>query len=202
MSWFNNKNNKRVDKKNFSSGISEIPDIPEIPQLPELPEPPQWNKEINDEVPKLPIFPANTLGEKFSQNTIKEAISGKGEVTKGFSKVDDFAKSEMQMIPKSLSKIHEEEFELPKYEVPREFREAAVRVKRAEPVFIRIDKFQETLDILETTKTKIEDMRKVLNEIKKVKEEEDKTIQEWEREVQLIKSKIERIDKDLFSKVE
>lgn len=204
MGWFNKKEDKVVDKKNSFQGIPEMQDIPEIPELPELPEPPQWNKNIDDEVPKLPSFPSNSLGEKFSQNTIKEAISGKGEVTRGFSKVDDFARNEVRMMPKSLAKVREEEEFIPqeRYEVPHEFREAAMKVKKAEPVFIRIDRFQETLEILDSTKIKIEDMRRVLNEIKKVKEDEDKTIQEWENEVQSMKSKIERIDKDLFSKVE
>ncbi|MCK5605767.1 hypothetical protein KAR91_27980, partial [Candidatus Pacearchaeota archaeon] len=71
-----------------------------------------------------------------------------------------------------------------------------------EPVFIRIDKFEEALKIFRQTKEKAEEIEKMLYDIKKIKEEEDKELNFWENEAQAIKEQIEKIDSKLFSKLE
>ena len=42
----------------------------------------------------------------------------------------------------------------------------------------------------------------MLKDIGKTKEKEEKELEYWEKEMQSIKSQIERVDKDIFSKVE
>jgi len=41
----------------------------------------------------------------------------------------------------------------------------------------------------------------MLSDIKKVREDENREIDHWEKEMQNIKIQIEKIDKDIFSKV-
>ena len=41
----------------------------------------------------------------------------------------------------------------------------------------------------------------MLKNIRKIKEEEEAELEMWEKEMQLIKNQIEKVDKDIFSKV-
>ena len=87
-------------------------------------------------------------------------------------------------------------------EIPLGFREAAKSVKDNEPVFIRIDKFEESLKIFEATKKQLIEIEKLLAHTKNIKDQEEKELQDWENDLRNIKARIEKIDKDLFSKLE
>ncbi len=101
---------------------------------------------------------------------------------------DEFAPlKEERRIPKPIRKP-----------LRREFEEAELK---EEPVFIRIDKFEESLGLLEKTKKQISDIQEMLTDIKKIREDEDTELRHWEKEIQTVKEQIERIDKDIFSRV-
>src|SRR4030042_5039505 len=90
---------KKVEKK------EEIPELPELPKLPELPEFPETKENSEERIPQLPSFPNGSLGNKFSQNTIKEAITGRKEVEE--VKADEFVEKyrggeKIQMMQKPL----------------------------------------------------------------------------------------------------
>lgn len=191
MGWFKKKQ-KKSEKK-------EIPSLPELPKLPELP---GDEKKDLESIHQLPSFPTDSLGEKFSQNTIKEAVTGKKEGEEVFG-TDDFASTEddMRMMQKPLKKPLTKELSSPK-KIPQEFEQAAKKVKEAEPIFIRIDKFEEGLHVLEKSKTQILEIEKMLRNIKRIKEEEEKELELWENEIQTAKEQIEKVDKDIFSKIE
>jgi len=194
MGWFNKKNEK------------EIPSLPELPKIPELPniEENQWD---NSKIHQLPRFPTNSLGEKFSQNTIKEAVAGKKEGEEVFE-ADDFADKMQRMqrplrappVPEfsHLEKIKGTPFEKRTNEISDDFETST---KKAEPVFIRIDKFEESLKIFEKTKDKISEIEKMLKNIKDVKEDEERELESWENEIEMIKKQIEKVDKNIFSKI-
>jgi hypothetical protein len=200
MGWFNKK---KEEKKEIPS-LSELPKLPEIPRI--------SGEEGNFSINKLPSFPNNSLGEKFSQNTIKEAVTGKKEGEEVFE-TDDFARTEdkprmMQKPPKEFP-IKEFPYErkgivtAPRTrEVPEEFREAERMVRKTEPIFIRIDKFEESLDMLEKIKKEILEIEKMLRDVKRIKEEEEKELESWESRIQITKEQIEKIDRDIFSKLE
>ena len=196
MGWFNKKEKETKEK------------VVSLPELPKLPEFPKIKGKINDlpEIHQLPRFPNNSLGEKFSQNAIKEAVSGKKEGEEVFE-ADDFAptEDEMLMMQKPLKKPLTKELpflEKGNRKIPKEFKEVAGRIKKAEPIFIRIDQFEESLNIFEETKKKILEIEKMLEDTKRIKEEEGKELEFWESEIQTIKGQIERIDKNIFSKIE
>jgi len=191
MGWFKKKP-KKDEKK-------EVHSLPELPKLPEFPAHDQRDLEP---IHQLPSFPNDSLGEKFSQNTIKKAITGRKEGEEVFG-ADDFAPEEnkMQRMPRPLKKQLTREFPYPK-EIPEKFKEAARRVKEAEPIFIRIDKFEESLNLLEKTKKQILEIEKMLKDIKRIKEEEEKELEIWENEIQSAKEQIEKVDKNIFSKIE
>ncbi len=181
MGWFG-----KDDKEGMNS-------MPEIPKLPELPELPKLDTD-NEKLPQLPSFPASNLGEKFSQSAIKEAVTGKKEV-------EEDADDEDQMMPLP-PKMSEEPMTKDIEEVPQGFREAVSMVRKAEPVFVRIDKFEQSLKVFEKAKDKVMDIEKMLKDIKKLKEQEEEELNNWEKEIQTTKEQIERVDKELFSKIQ
>lgn len=186
---------KKEDKKSW-----EVSKLPELPPLPELPEIEDENSE--NFIHQLPRFPNDSLGEKFSQNTIKEAITGKKE-ERGFA--DEFAtREEMQM----MQEPPERKFfpVIPKDKIRKEistsFEESAKKIRETEPIFIRMDKFDEGLKALEETKKQISEIEKLLKNTREIKEAEEKELEFWEKQIQNAKEQIEKIDKNIFSKIE
>ena len=86
--------------------------------------------------------------------------------------------------------------------VYNKFVEAEKRIREIAPVFIRIDKFQESLRAFEKAREKIREIEKLLGNVQKLKEEEERELGEWESELQAIKSGIEKINEDIFSRIE
>lgn len=187
MGWFKKKT--KEDKK------KEVPTLLELPKLPEFPKLENEKVDLTKSklIHQLPSFPTSSLGEKFSQNTIKDAITGKKEGEEVFD-ADDFVptEDEIQMMQRKpfTREATSSDFKTSK------------SVKRKEPIFIRIDRFEECLQIFEKTKTKILEMESMLKEIKRIKEKEEKELEFWENEIKTIKKQIEKIDKDIFSKIE
>jgi len=195
MGWF--------DKKEEMTQKEEIPSLPSLPRLPELP---SFGKKYfansEEQLHQLPSFPHNSLGEKFSQNAIKEAVTGRKESEEVFDANESEFDDEDQMMREPLRKPLTKELLFQKKEIPEEFKEAARIVRNAEPIFIRIDKFEEGIKIFEKTKEKISEMDKLLKNIKKIKEEEELELDFWENEIQKLKGQIEKVDRDIFSKIE
>ena len=180
MGWFAKKEEKEA--------------IPELPELPKLPDLPSLNED--EELPQLPSFPSNSFGDKFSRSAIKEAVTGRKEG--GGVEADEFEEFQRMQKPREMQYSRDIE-EVP---VPSGFKEAARLVKKAEPVFVRIDKFEKALDTFEKSKEKIMDIEKMLREIRRLKEKEEEELNNWEKEIQTTKQQIERVDKELFSKIE
>src|SRR3989338_7379344 len=66
MGWFS--------KKEASIPQKEV--VPSLPKLPELPELPDLEDDLEEPIHQLPAYPTTSFGQKFSQNTIKEAVAG------------------------------------------------------------------------------------------------------------------------------
>ncbi len=198
--------------KNKEEKKGDIPRLPELPRLPDLP-----GLEDLKNLPQLPSFPRSSFGEKFSQNTIKDAIAGRKEVGENFDANDSDDEEESEMMPKLAKKdfmSKEMDSESEGGDEYRQFQKFERRVlevptisdsgnyKRTEPIFIRLDKFEESVKIFEKTRNQISEIESVLREIKGIKEQEEKELLFWEQEIQNIKKQIEKVDKDIFSRVE
>lgn len=183
-----NKKKKKEEKK-------EVPSLPELPKLPELPS--LSNEKNLEPIHQLPSFPNDSLGEKFSQNTIKKAITGKkgGESA---LEMDDDSEEELEEHGMSRGHLNKQT----RREIPENFESAIRKVKETEPIFIRIDKFEESLNLIEKTKKQILEVEKMLKDIKKIKEDEEEELEVWEREIQTAKEQIGKVDEDIFSKIE
>lgn len=200
MGWFTKKEEKK----------EEIPSLPKLPKLPELP---GLDEEIinhsNEPLSQLPSFPNTSFGEKFSQNAIKDAVSGKEEGEEDFA--DDFEETDnqIQMMQKPLKKplakeidsTENEEEHLPFMKPNREFEEPRKKAEETGPIFIRIDKFKESLQIFKDTENKIAEIEKMLRDTKTIKEKEEKELKSWENEIQEIKKQFDKLDQEIFSKI-
>lgn len=180
-------NRKKEDKK-----FGDVLKLPELPKLPDMEDEPR--KEIH----QLPKFPNSSLGQRFSQNIIKNAITGKKE--EGVF-ANEFAEDEMQMMRGPQLRMPLPPREKLSVEIPTEYEPRRTK-ETVQPVFIRIDKFEEGMDALEEARKQVMEIEKILGDIKKVKEEEEKEISSWEKEIQVAKEQIEKIDKGIFSKLE
>jgi len=187
----------------FNRNIKEE-DLPILPKLPELPTLPNMNsfenpEEEPGEIYKLPSFPTNSFGEKFSQNTIKNAVSGRED----FENELPPAKNMGKMIP--LNPIEPPKMGSPTMQpiytesISPSYKRRAIS---AEPIFIRIDKFEESLNIFDDIKEKIKEMEVLLGETKALKKKEEDELSLWEMEIQRLKKQIEKVDRDIFSKIE
>ncbi len=228
-------------KKGVKKEFKDLPELPKIPKLPELPE----ESEFETTLPKIPRYSTNSLNNEFSQNTIKNAISGKKEE---MFEADEFAEEQMmpkhlEMKPSDFARLNPEgkfeksergreqsvltritnknnyetgreesreqsnKMEFP-YKMERPSKEFELRswqepkIKKSGQVFIKIDKFEESLKIFELTKNKISEMEKLLEDIKELKEKEEKELDYWMAEIQTIKNQTEKVERDIFSKLE
>ena len=181
---------KKKEKKEDTSDIPRLPEIPQLPELPEFPEAEPNEMEKSVELPQLPSFPNGSLGNKFSQNTIKEAITGRKEEEVG---AEEFTEE----IPMMQRPLMREESRRDVY-TPLQ----RTKTKETGPIFIRIDKFEEGSQSFEEVRRKISEIENMFNDVRKVKEKEDKELQMWEDEIRQIKEKIDSIDKNIFSNIE
>jgi len=195
MGWFNKK--EEAVKKPVPISLPALPKLPELPYLDE-------DSGEFEQIHQLPSFPNNSLGDKFSQNIIKDAVTGKKEGDEE-GDADEIAEENMQMMLPQPPRT-EREFHFPKKNFVEDEREqthykSRIATKESEPIFVRIDKFEESLEIFEKTKEKISDINNLLKDIKKIKEDEEKELISWEKEIQIVKEQIEKIDEELFSKI-
>jgi len=186
MAWFEKK------EKSGADGIPSLPELPKLPELPDFDDSPRMNQ---NDLPHLPSYPNSSFGQKFSQNAIKDAVSGEKEDEEG--EADEFP-GEREIMPRPPQINFPKRMSMPSEEYPRFDR---MKSGKPEPVFIRIDKFEESLRMLEDAKKKLNEMDGMLRGIKKIKEEEDRELKHWEAEIQTIKGEFEKINQDLFSRI-
>ena len=186
MGLFNKK------KKQKNSRGKDIPKLPELPELPNF----EDNKKTTESPHQLPSFPSNSFGDKFSQNTIKDAVSGRDE--------DDEENLEIKnpILGNKKKIMTEEVSDNPVKETPKRNAPSQKNKKRTDPVFIRVDKFEESLDIFSDAKEKVSSIEKELKEIKETKEEEEKELKDWEEKIKSVKNQIDKVDREVFSEIE
>lgn len=181
--------NKKSVKKQEPPALPELPSLPEFPKLEKSPQ----EKNLNNQ---LPAFPNNSLGDKRGEEVLKANDFATSQERQKMQEPQDKIPVENK-IQKPIVNEEREEIQ----EIPKQFVQAAKIVKKTEPIFIRLDKFEESLTLFEETKKKIIEIQKMLEEVKKIKEKEEKELDLWEKDIQNIKIKIEKIDKKIFSKI-
>jgi len=187
----------------YKSPMSRTP-FPETPPgLPGLP------KDV--EIDGLPLLPQPDTEGRFNQKEIKHAITfpqqpfpdakmQKSNLTPSFpvyqSKTRPIETFEHPKPPEPFDKEMPRTLELP--EKPS-FKPST---KKAEPVYIRLDKFETTLESFQEIKNKINEIEKLLAKTREIKAQEEKELEEWENELQAMRARIDAIDKTIFDRLE
>jgi len=182
----------RKEKKSESG--SEVPSLPKLPRLPEIPD-----VELGEDrtLHRLPSFPSNSAGKRFSQDSIKDAVSGGREGEDFYA--DEFSDDMRRMRRPLRRPMTEEMDEDVEMRFPESRRDSFIR--ETEPVFVRIDRFEEGLRLFEGVRDQLTEIEKVLSETRRLKEKEESELRSWENELKRMKMDIEKIGRDIFSKV-
>ena len=203
MGLFNKK------KKEEIPVTASLPELPPLPKLPDLPLGSSTNLQFKPNI--LPRFPSSSLGNKFSQDTIKDAISGEKEDEEA-----NESDEEVQTMPKLPSNPLAQEAPQEKDESVREIRPIMMKQNRleekeysmqksqekSEPIFVRLDKFEENMELFDKIKKQFIGVEKILEDIKHTKEDEDRELESWQQKLQTMKNQIDKIDRDIFSKID
>jgi len=200
---------KKKHNTGYTNSMPKLPTLPELPGHAEFPEIPEVNKPTpgellnlkneSSDIHKLPSFPTSSVGEQFSQNTIKTAV-GLPENSYEYDETEDTDEDMPKMVHE---KIKKPVFKTPKHiEEDNKQKEIISKVKSTEPIFIRIDKFEESLKIFKTAKGKISEIEELLKNTKEIKKDEQAELTRWEDEILQLKMQIEKVDEDIFSKID
>ena len=65
-------------------------------------------------------------------------------------------------------------------------------------VFVKLEEYEDVLDIMNTMRLKLNEANELLNNITKLKESEDKEIQVWQSQLEEIDKKIALVSNNLF----
>jgi len=205
MSLFNKE--KKVRSEGNPSELPELPALPEPKQLALLPK--SKIPDVPSGLPKietntLPILPNSEAGEKFNQEAIKEAINKpKIPIINPEPKFQEDLPNPQEYMPKFQEPIPTQNIEEKMtLEIPDITPSKIQRpTRKMDPVFIRLDKFQATNETFEEIKNKVEEIDELLKKTREIKVREEEELAEWEREIQIIKSRIDLIDRNIFEKL-
>ncbi len=156
-----------------------------------------FSKKSKEDEGKLPPLP--------SLNPVNfDELDSLSEAKKGLPKLPGIEQEERK-IKSKLSDVELEET-MPSPPITSQIEKRQIiqkqMTKKNEPVFVRLDKFQTTVDTFEEIKEKVSEIEEVLKKIREERSKEEKELTEWENELNLMKARIEVIDKNMFSLLE
>jgi len=190
-------------KKKREEEIPKLPDLPELPRLPDISENVEEFPEktglprapvIKDELPFLPTLPSSKATDRLSRETIKTAIEPEPRLIRPYTREIE-SPGQKEVRRRFVQEIPEEINVIPRIS------EAEPKSKTG-PVFVRIDKFQSAIRNLNDVRIKIAEIERLLVEIKELKTKEEAELSSWEEEILNIKSKLDSMDRNIFSKIE
>ena len=226
MAWFKKKEDDLKGKPGEPSELPELPKLPRLPELSPLPPLPDSGSGLNPpathgtqtlpELPEtkpLPSF-SGKLGEEFSQEVVKSAISqptqsaylpetGKNNLMKGKRTLEIAewdASSQVQSPSLPTEIMAKTNIPKPTLNLPTSTRSSITR--KTDPIYVRIDKFKSAVKSFEEIKVRVTEIESLLGKIREVKQKEDQELREWEQEVETIKARIDSIDTNIFSKLD
>lgn len=179
MGWFSKK--------------EKVPEIPPAPVLPEMPK----KTDVKKGLPELPTFSDNLPTKNSNQQPVKSGIADlsgeKGEQPgSGLPKIPSISS-----LPEPPKKSGEQRRTL---ELNASIHDKPV-TKQAEPIFVRIDKFQSAQKDFNEIKEKVKEIESVLKKIKDVKSKEEEEISAWTNEIEKLKSRLAEVDSNIFSQI-
>ena len=191
------KNNKKEKEE-------EILRLPDLPKLPELSE--NIEEEPVQKHSALPELPNSSAGNNFNQRIIKEVITNEQKTKRQFiPQPPTKAPNQIPRINLKEPRTREADDNYRRFSEfnrkPRSIEEKPMLMKKAEPLFIKLDNFEGAIAIFNEAKMRLAEIETALKNIRDIKIREENELNEWEKEIETIKFRLEKIDKELFNKV-
>ena len=184
MSWFKRKNGS--SNKEQKQEAPQLPDLPQLPTLPPLSLPDSEFSPIIKQELLLPRLP----GTREFENGTEESIMTSPKITIPLTRELSSGREVIESKPRTLE-ISETPFPKP----PK------MREEKAEPIFIRIDKYQEAVQAFHEIKAQLNEIETYLKEIRELKQKEERELEEWENQIGAIKARLNNIDQGVFGKL-
>ena len=179
--------------------------VPEVPLAPNLAELPELPKEKVSELPSLP----KGMGEQANRSMVKSAVNDLGlppenedgiqELPKDFNfEASVMATPSVDLIP-TIPKPEVKKIEAKPF-VSKDI-VAPVSPTSQDPIFVRIDRYQNAKKELEEINKSIKSVEAVLNKLGEIKSREDKEVGQISESLSSIKTRLGSIDSNVFKKV-
>jgi hypothetical protein len=192
--------------------FSKKEDVPEIPPAQTLPPLPKSQEQEKKDLPELPSFPADSKNENLNQEMVKSAVADSPspeenevhvEIPEGLHVKEEEKEESIMTSPKPSPS--ESIPQLPKKRT-LEINEPTTnsqqpKTREAEPIFVRIDKFQSAQKNFDKIKEKVKEIESILRKIKDVKSQEETELKSWTEDVAKIKSRLAEVDSDIFDQI-
>jgi hypothetical protein len=208
-----------VDKEN-SLGDIGAPALPELPSFPSSPANDSLNQEIvksavGDELPDS-TDPAGNVEPSMSTDASSPGLPGLPKEEP--SEIPNLPASSTEA---SVPKVEPSEAVSPSVAVdaPAEVsvepsvkmssvsasdqptKGVSIQSTGSEPIFVRLDKFQDSQKIFKEIRETVTDIEDVLGKIKGVKSKEETELNGWTKEVESLKRKLSEIDSEIFNQI-
>lgn len=209
MSWFKKKEKEIIEE--------EIPELPELPKPDEFSLPdlsiPNFNQEEKNLL-QLPQLPELKEAPVHPMTLKQEIINSPQEMQRSRYGIIENKPidSRYGIIENKPIDSHFGVIENKQKQEPRPIRRSQeiteinpgpnTQIKNAEPIYVRLDKFETSLQSIEEVKRKIAEIEHILKKTKEIKQKEEQELEAWEREIHIIKSRIDSVDKTIFNKLD
>ena len=146
-------------------------------------------KKIEEEIPEAPEFLEFPEVEQYkSEEDIPDFPTGKEPI----QRIKDWNKKEMGKIRKLPSRMTKQ---------IKTKTTTATGKPRSKALFIKVEKFKEIVASIEMISRKIGELEDIAQKIKQIKSKEDSEIADWDEQLNEIKTRLERIEGSLESKI-
>jgi len=195
---FQSQNNQLAYPPEEQGQYSEYPE--EQYQDEGLQYPPEEQGQYQDESSPLPAFPESNIGEQMNQNTIKDAVTEpirapqKTPLTKGKNTIE--ITGEEPQYQQNVPMMQEI-----KKSVTTPIKPTHRTTARKEPLFIQLDKFENTIASFNQIKLQISEIETLLKSIKETRAKEQEDLNNWEEQIEQIRMRLDKIDQEIFSQI-
>ena len=142
--------------------------LPEFLRLPNEPNFPFYDEQLSEKKEQMPKF--NTDFKK----VIPENFSFEEKLNPNFAKEEIFEDFNPRRTP------------------------LTIETKDEKPLFVKIDKYKESIKTIEEIKSKLESAENTLRNLTRIREEEQKEIESWQNSLNEARQKLLKVDKNLF----
>ena len=149
-----------------------LPSLPEFPKFPGESNLPFYDEQLHEAKESLPPVPPQ-----------------RPDFTKTQATPDFFEK-------KVISPKFRDDLDFD--DIPQRRSSLTLEKRDDKPVFVKIDKYRESMKTLESIKSKLEEADNLLKNLTRLRQDEERELDDWQNSLNEIRQKLLKIDKDLF----